>query len=107
MGLGLPILIVYNASAIGSIYGGYLPESFIRIGHSAQRARVAAMLVMTLLATLVVFLIANTVPGDPVLAQLGDQAAQDFDPLLARAARAKQGVTINQANVDRITGQGS
>jgi len=40
-------------------------------------ARVGAMLVMTLLATLVVFLIANTVPGDPVLAQLGDQAASD------------------------------
>jgi len=47
----LPILIVYNASAIGSIYGGYLPESFIRIGFSAQRARLAAML---LCATLVV-----------------------------------------------------
>ena len=40
-------------------------------------ARVGAMLVMALLATLVVFLIANTVPGDPVLAQLGDQAASD------------------------------
>ena len=36
VGLGLPILIVYNASAIGSIYGGYLPASFIRIGLSAQ-----------------------------------------------------------------------
>jgi hypothetical protein len=40
-------------------------------------ARVSAMLVMALLATLVVFLITNTVPGDPVLAQLGDQAASD------------------------------
>jgi peptide/nickel transport system permease protein len=40
-------------------------------------ARVGAMLVMAVLATLVVFLIANTVPGDPVLAQLGDQAASD------------------------------
>jgi peptide/nickel transport system permease protein len=40
-------------------------------------ARVGAMLVMALLATLVVFLITNTVPGDPVLAQLGDQAASD------------------------------
>ena len=40
-------------------------------------ARVATMLVMALLATLVVFLITNTVPGDPVLAQLGDQAASD------------------------------
>ena len=32
---------------------------------------------MAVLATLVVFLIANTVPGDPVLAQLGDVAASD------------------------------
>ena len=40
-------------------------------------ARVGAMLVMAVLATLVVFLITNTVPGDPVLAQLGDQAASD------------------------------
>jgi peptide/nickel transport system permease protein len=40
-------------------------------------ARVGTMLVMAALATLVVFLIANTVPGDPVLAQLGDQAASD------------------------------
>jgi peptidyl-prolyl cis-trans isomerase D len=39
--------------------------------------------------------------------QLSAQATQDFDPLLAHAARQKQGVTINQANVDRVTGQGS
>jgi peptidyl-prolyl cis-trans isomerase D len=39
--------------------------------------------------------------------QLGDQAGQDFTPLFARAARTKQGVTINQPNVDRLTGQGS
>ncbi len=40
-------------------------------------SRVATVLGMALLATLVIFLIANTVPGDPVLAQLGDQAASD------------------------------
>ena len=39
--------------------------------------------------------------------QLGAQGEQDFGVLLARDARAKQGVTINQANVDRVTGQGS
>lgn len=39
--------------------------------------RVAGMAIMALLATLVVFLIANLVPGDPVLAQLGDLAASD------------------------------
>src|ERR1700712_2154539 len=40
-------------------------------------SRVATVIGMALLATLVIFLIANTVPGDPVLAQLGDQAASD------------------------------
>ncbi len=45
VGLGLPILIVYNASAVGSVYGGYLPASFIRIGFSAERARLSAMLI--------------------------------------------------------------
>jgi ACS family hexuronate transporter-like MFS transporter len=44
IGLGLPILIVYNASAIGSIYGGYLPATFIRMGFTAERARIMAML---------------------------------------------------------------
>ncbi len=40
-------------------------------------SRVTTLIVMALLATLVIFLIANTVPGDPVLAQLGDVAASD------------------------------
>ena len=36
-----------------------------------------ALAVMAVLATLVIFLIANTVPGDPILAQLGDVAASN------------------------------
>ena len=40
-------------------------------------SRLATVIGMALLATLAIFLIANTVPGDPVLAQLGDQAASD------------------------------
>ncbi|MBV9136004.1 MAG: ABC transporter permease, partial [Hyphomicrobiales bacterium] len=35
-------------------------------------SRLVATALMALLATLVIFLIANMVPGDPVLAQLGD-----------------------------------
>ena len=53
-------------------------------------ARVGAMLVMALLSTLVVFLIANTVLGDPVLAQLGDQAASD--PAFVAAWRHEYGL---------------
>ena len=40
-------------------------------------SRLALAFVMALLATLVIFLLANTVPGDPVLAQLGDLAASN------------------------------
>jgi ACS family hexuronate transporter-like MFS transporter len=43
--LGLPLVIVYNASAVGSIGGGWLPSPFRRIfGLSAVHARLAAML---------------------------------------------------------------
>jgi peptide/nickel transport system permease protein len=47
---------------------------------------------MAVLATLVVFLIANTVPGDPVLAQLGDLAASNPDTV--REWRAKWGLDL-------------
>jgi ACS family hexuronate transporter-like MFS transporter len=42
--LGLPLIIVYNASTVGSIAGGWLPAPFIRLGLSATKARLAAML---------------------------------------------------------------
>jgi ACS family hexuronate transporter-like MFS transporter len=41
--LGLPLIIVYNASTLGSVAGGWLPAPFIRLGMSNQRARIAAM----------------------------------------------------------------
>lgn len=42
--LGLPLIIVYNASAVGSIGGGWLPVPFRRMGLSAANARLTAML---------------------------------------------------------------
>lgn len=42
--LGLPLIIVYNVSAIGSIGGGWLPAPFRKLGLSATGARLAAML---------------------------------------------------------------
>ena len=42
--LGLPLIIVYNVSAIGSIGGGWLPAPFRRMGFSPVGARLAAML---------------------------------------------------------------
>jgi ACS family hexuronate transporter-like MFS transporter len=86
VGLGLPILIVYNASAIGSIYGGYLPATFIRLGFSATRARVAAMLLCACLVV-PVFLI-NYLHVD----NFGKWAAIG---LLSLAAAAHQGWSAN------------
>jgi ACS family hexuronate transporter-like MFS transporter len=86
VGLGLPILIVYNASAIGSIYGGYLPASFIRMGFSAARARLAAMLLCACLVVPVFFI--NFLQAD----NFGKWAAIG---LLSLAAAAHQGWSCN------------
>lgn len=43
--LGLPLIIVYSASTIGSIGGGWLPAFFRPFGFSATRARLAAMFI--------------------------------------------------------------
>ncbi len=42
--LGLPLVIIYNASAVGSIAGGWLPEPFRRMGFSPTHSRLNAML---------------------------------------------------------------
>jgi len=85
-GLGAPILVVYNASAIGSIYGGYLPASFMRMGLLPARARQAAMLLCAVLVA-PVFLI-NYLPAD----NFGKWAAIG---LLSLAAAAHQGWSCN------------
>src|SRR5919202_6104471 len=54
--------------------------------------RLLGTAVMALLATLVIFLIANTVPGDPVLAQLGDVAASNKE--FVAEWRAKWGLDL-------------
>jgi peptide/nickel transport system permease protein len=48
--------------------------------------------IMALLSTLVIFLIANTVPGDPVLSQLGDLAASNKE--FVAEWRAKWGLDL-------------
>jgi len=56
----------------------------------ASRLTIAAA--MVLLATLIIFLIANSVPGDPVLTQLGDVAANN--PAIVAAYRHKWGLDL-------------
>lgn len=55
-------------------------------------SRLGMTAVMALMATLVIFLIANTVPGDPILAQLGDVAASNKE--FVAEWRAKWGLDL-------------
>lgn len=55
-------------------------------------SRLALTVVLALLSTLVIFLIGNLVPGDPVLAQLGDIAASD--PVVVAEWRARYGLDL-------------
>jgi peptide/nickel transport system permease protein len=54
--------------------------------------RLISAVAMALLASLVIFLISNFVPGDPVLAQLGDILASD--PAVVAEWRAKWGLDL-------------
>jgi MFS transporter, ACS family, hexuronate transporter len=80
--LGLPLVIVYNASAIGSIGGGWLPGLLHRHGLSMAKARFSAMLLCACLAVPVLF--ANRLPS------LWSAVA-----LLSVAAAAHQGFSAN------------
>src|SRR5271154_5089373 len=55
-------------------------------------SRLVLAVAMVVLASLVVFLITNSVPGDPVLTQLGDLAASN--PVMVAAFRHKWGLDL-------------
>jgi MFS transporter, ACS family, hexuronate transporter len=42
--IGLPLIIVYVISTVGSVTGGWLPKGYVRLGMSLKAARLAAML---------------------------------------------------------------
>jgi ACS family hexuronate transporter-like MFS transporter len=48
MDIRIPTLIVYNASTVGSVYGGWLSGSLINRGWSVNAARKTAMLICAL-----------------------------------------------------------
>jgi MFS transporter, ACS family, hexuronate transporter len=80
--LGLPLIIVYNVSAIGSISGGWLPSPFRRVGLSRNSARLAAMLVC---ASLVV----------PIYTASNVKSVWSAIALISIAAGAHQGWSAN------------
>jgi ACS family hexuronate transporter-like MFS transporter len=43
--LGLPLIVIYTTSTVGSIGGGWLPVPFRKMGMSASKARLTAMLI--------------------------------------------------------------
>jgi len=53
--LGLPLIIVYNASAVGSIGGGWLPALIHRSGMSMIKARLLTMLLFACMVTPIFF----------------------------------------------------
>jgi MFS transporter, ACS family, hexuronate transporter len=80
--IGLPLIVVYNVSAVGSIGGGWLPAPFHRLGLSSNYARLAAMLFC---ACLVV----------PILAVTSLKSEWAAIALLSLAAGAHQGWSAN------------
>jgi MFS transporter, ACS family, hexuronate transporter len=47
-GVALPIVVIYNFAAVGSIAGGWLPERFLKRGWTVNRARKVSMLICAL-----------------------------------------------------------
>jgi ACS family hexuronate transporter-like MFS transporter len=80
--LGMPLIIVYSASSVGSIGGGWLPSLFRRLKLSATNARLAAMLCC---ASLVV----------PIFLTNFLQSEWTAIALLSLAAAAHQGWSAN------------
>jgi ACS family hexuronate transporter-like MFS transporter len=80
--LGLPLILVYNASAVGSIGGGWLPMPFRKMGMTVSRARLAAMLLCAIAVT-------------PVFTINYTQSEWAAIGLLGLAAAAHQGFSSN------------
>ncbi|MDE3189124.1 MAG: MFS transporter [Acidobacteriota bacterium] len=53
--LGLPLIVIYNISAVGSVFGGWLPRGFARLGMALKPARLAAMLTCACLVLPIMF----------------------------------------------------
>jgi ACS family hexuronate transporter-like MFS transporter len=53
--IGLPLIVVYVCSTIGSVFGGWLPKGYVRLGMSLKAARLAAMLTCACLVVPIVF----------------------------------------------------
>lgn len=80
--IGLPLVVVYVSSTVGSVCGGWLPKKFIAAGMTLQRARISAMFTC---ACLVV----------PIAVAGGLDSVWIAVALLSLAAAAHQGWSAN------------
>jgi ACS family hexuronate transporter-like MFS transporter len=53
--IGLPLIVVYVCSTIGSVFGGWLPKGYVHMGMSLKAARLAAMLTCACLVVPIAF----------------------------------------------------
>ncbi|HVW11111.1 MAG TPA: MFS transporter [Bryobacteraceae bacterium] len=53
--LGLPMIVVYSATTVGSVFGGWLSSTMIRRGYTVNRSRKTAMLTCALAVTSAIF----------------------------------------------------
>ena len=54
LGLGLPLIIIYNSATVGSIFGGWLTARLIQLGWTVNRARKTTMLLCAIAVTPVI-----------------------------------------------------
>lgn len=80
--LGLPLVIIYCVSSVGSVFGGWLPRGYERLGMALKPARLASMLTCALLVT-------------PILFVGGLRSEWVAVALLSLAAAAHQGWSAN------------
>ena len=53
--IGLPLIVVYVISTVGSVSGGWLPRAFVKMGMRLKKARLAAMLTCACLVVPIIF----------------------------------------------------
>jgi ACS family hexuronate transporter-like MFS transporter len=80
--LGPPLVTVYVVSTVGSVYGGWLPKGYIKLGMTLKRARLAAMLTCAVLVV-------------PIVVAGGLSSEWLAVGLLSLAAAAHQGWSAN------------
>jgi len=80
--LGLPLVIIYCVSTVGSVFGGWLPRGYERLGMGLKQARLASMLTCALMVV-------------PILFVGGLKSEWVAVALLSLAAAAHQGWSAN------------